>query len=76
MLVGLTDTMAWATPLATSEQALSLPFRSTALTETPYWAPVVSPVSLKLTVVSGAGLDVGDGTWKKVGPGQGAVATP
>jgi len=35
-----------------------LPFWSTALTETLYNVPVVSPVSLTLSVRLGAGLDV------------------
>jgi len=74
--VGVTEKSVWATPFAVSEQALSLPPRSTALTETKYWVPVVNPGSLKLTVVPDAGLDVGDATWKKAGPGQGAVAGP
>jgi hypothetical protein len=38
--------------------------------------PVVSPVSLRLTVVLGAGLGVGDATRKKADPGHGSVAEP
>ncbi|PYN75950.1 MAG: hypothetical protein DMD96_26445 [Candidatus Rokuibacteriota bacterium] len=59
---GVTEKSVWATPFPVSEQALSLPPRSTALTETKYWVPLVNRVSLKLTVVPDAGLDVGDAT--------------
>ena len=48
--VGLTAKSILGTALATVEQALSLPAASTAVTAAKYSVPVVSPVSVAVTV--------------------------
>jgi hypothetical protein len=55
---------------------LWLPLVSTALTDTKYAAPGVSPVSRRLTVWFGDGLVVGDATEKSDDPGQGEFEVP
>jgi hypothetical protein len=61
--VGLTAKSPRATAdCAGARQALCAPVESTAVTETKYDVPVVSPVSLRLTVWFDAGLAVGDAT--------------
>jgi len=47
---GVTEKLLRATALAVGEQALSLPPESTAVTATKYVVPLVSPVSLNVTV--------------------------
>jgi hypothetical protein len=59
---GLTLKSMRATALDDVGHALSLPFVFTAVTATLYSEPAVSPVSLALTVVPDAGLEVGDAT--------------
>jgi hypothetical protein len=74
--VGSTPKSSRATPLAAGEHALSLPLRSTAVTDTLYGVPVDSPVSLKVTVWLAGGLDVEEATGKKEDPGQGVLEVP
>jgi hypothetical protein len=49
-----------------------LPLVSIAVTAMLYVAFVVNPVSRTLTVWPGPGAEVGDPTWRKAEPGQGA----
>jgi len=74
--VGLTAKSLRATALAAVEHALWMPAVSTALTETKYVAPDVSPVSRRLTVWFDDGLVVGDATEKNDDPGQGEFEGP
>jgi hypothetical protein len=74
--VGLTVNSLRATALAGADQALGLPLVSTALTATKYTVPVARPVSRKLTVELGAGLDVGEATETTEAPGQGDEEVP
>jgi hypothetical protein len=74
---GLTVNSSSATALATGvEQALSSLLEFTAVTEAKYKVPVPSPVSLTLRVWSEGGLEVGDATSRKEGPGHGGSEVP
>ena len=62
VVVGVTLKSARATPLAEAEHPLSLPTRSTAVTVAMYVVPALRPTMRLLTMVPGAGADVGDET--------------
>jgi len=74
--VGLTPNSARETALATFEHGLSAPAASIALTATLYVAPVVSPVSLRLTRWPALGLDVGEAIDAHEDPVQGEPDVP
>ncbi|PYN30193.1 MAG: hypothetical protein DME01_28220 [Candidatus Rokuibacteriota bacterium] len=58
VVVGVTVMSTSAAAVATAEHPLSLPPVSTAVIATLYVAPVVSPVSRKLTAWLGGGVEV------------------
>jgi hypothetical protein len=76
VVVGATVKLAWATALPTAEHALWLPPVSTAATDTLWSVPVVRPVRRKLTVWLADGLEVDEGTVKKVPFGHGVAVVP
>jgi hypothetical protein len=74
--LGLTAKSLRATALAAGEHGLWLPLVSTALTDTKYIAPGVSPLSRRLSIWFDDGLVVADATVKNDDPGQGVFEAP